>query len=76
MGKERESIVQRLEKAKAEGVLTGQKQSRGMREEEIKRISESLKQYKTECATLRKAVETLESEKEQLEEYNKYFYFQ
>ena len=47
MGKERESIVQRMEKAKAEGVLTGQKQSRGMREE-IKRVPNSLKQYKTE----------------------------
>lgn len=63
-------MAKRLEQAKEEGIIAGQKQTRTIRDEEIKKIGESLKQYKIQCAALRKKVEDLEKEKQELEEYN------
>ncbi len=70
MTSEKESLELRLEKARQEGVLLGQKQQRGSHSEELRRMEELLKEYKSRCDRLVETVKELEMDKADLEKYN------
>ncbi len=69
--KQRESLETRLEKAKEEGMLLGQKQQRGYREEELRRLDETAKEYKAQCEKLKGTIAEMTESKKELEQYNK-----
>ena len=67
---EKESAALKLEKAKEEGMLLGQKQQRGFHGEEVKRMEDLLKEYKIRSDRLNEAVKELEGENTDLKKYN------
>lgn len=68
--KERESIAFRLDNAREEGVLIGQKQQRASREEEIKKLGDIIKDYKNKYENISGGMQEIMEENSELKGYN------
>jgi len=68
---EKDSLATKLESAKQEGILIGQKQQRIIRNEELRQMEELLNDYKAKCDELREKLKEAEIDKVHLEAYNK-----